>query len=45
MKINPMNILKNLDELVDKAYNKGWFLWIIAGAIVLFFLTMCVKIG
>lgn len=44
-KINPMKIPELLDGLIDKAYSKGWFLWIIGGAIVLFLLTMCVKLG
>jgi len=40
MKINPMNLLKDLDRLVETAYNKGWFLWAIAGALVIFLITI-----
>lgn len=44
MKFNPMLLIDNLDNLIDKAYNKGWFIWLIAGAIIIFVLTIIVSI-
>jgi len=35
---------KKIDDFILTAFNKGWFIWIIVIAIVLFAVSFCAKI-